>query len=79
MKKTLLVILAVLCGLSAVAQDVKEIKKRRPKYVNLGYVYQQDMTLESMASPSPGNRVITTMQYEIGKTITTYRNTSKTM
>lgn len=47
MKKTLLVILAVLCGLSAVAQDVKEIKKRRPKYVNLGYVYQQDMTLES--------------------------------
>ena len=47
MKKTLLVIMAVLCGLSAVAQDVKEIKKRRPKYVNLGYVYQQDMTLES--------------------------------
>ncbi len=47
MKKTLLVILAVLCGLSAMAQEVKEIKTRRPKYVNLGYVLQQDVTLET--------------------------------
>lgn len=45
MKKTLLVILAVLCGLSAMAQDEKEIKVRRPKYVNVGYVLQQNMTL----------------------------------
>lgn len=47
MKKTLLVILAVLCGLSAMAQDEKTIKTRRPKYVNLGYVLQQDVTLET--------------------------------
>ena len=47
MKKTLLVILAVLCGLSAMAQDEKAIKTRRPKYVNLGYVLQQDVTLET--------------------------------
>lgn len=47
MKKTLLVILAVLCSFTAMAQDEKAIKTRRPKYVNLGYVLQQDVTLET--------------------------------
>ena len=47
MKKTLLVIMAVLCGLTAMAQDGTGIKVRRPKYVTLGYVLQQDVTLAS--------------------------------
>ena len=47
MKKTLLVIMAVLCGLTAMAQNESEIKTRRPKYVTLGYVLQQDVTLAS--------------------------------
>lgn len=48
MKKTLLVILAVLCSFTAMAQDEKkEVKTRRPKYVNIGYVHQQDMMLSS--------------------------------
>ncbi len=47
MKKVLLVIMAVLCALTATAQDEKVIKVRRPKYVALGYVLQQDVTLAS--------------------------------
>lgn len=47
MKKTLLVIMAVLCGLTVMAQDDTVIKARRPKYVALGYVMQQDVTLAS--------------------------------
>ena len=45
MKKTLLVIMAVLCGLTAMAQSENTIKVRRPKYTTLGYVLQQDVTL----------------------------------
>lgn len=48
MKKTLLVIMAVLCGLTAMAQEQESVvKSRRPKYVTLGYVLQQDVTLAS--------------------------------
>lgn len=47
MKKTLLVIMAVLCGLTVMAQNESEIKTRRPKYFNIGYVLQQDVTLET--------------------------------
>ena len=47
MKKTLLVIMAVLFGLNAMAQTEGGIKVRRPKYVTLGYVLQQDVTLAS--------------------------------
>ena len=39
--------MAVLCGLTAMAQDDTGIKARRPKYVALGYVMQQDVTLAS--------------------------------
>ena len=47
MKKTLLVIMAVLCGLTAMAQSENAIKVRRPKYTTLGYVLQQNVTLAS--------------------------------
>ena len=47
MKKTLLVIMAVLFGLNAMAQTEGGIKVRRPRYVTLGYVLQQDVTLAS--------------------------------
>ena len=50
MKKTLLVIMAALCGLTAMAQEQESkemIKSRRPKYTTLGYVLQQDVTLAS--------------------------------
>lgn len=46
MKKTLLLVLAVMCGVCAMAQDYKEIKTRRPKYTNLGYALDKT-TLES--------------------------------
>lgn len=45
MKRIVLVFMAVLCGLTAMAQN-DEIKTRRPKYVNLGYV-MQEVALES--------------------------------
>lgn len=47
MKKSLLVIMAVLFAVNVMAQDEKVIKTRRPKYVTLGYVLQQDVTLAS--------------------------------
>lgn len=50
MKRFLLLTLALMCGACVMAQDYqdyKEIKMRRPKYVNLGYVLQQDVTLET--------------------------------